>query len=376
MSTHGSIPMTPRRPVSRRDFLRPNTLGRQAGGARKPDAAVTGAFDLLRATRPAMGSTFEVRLPAHTPGALELASRALDRVDVLEAQMSIYRDDSELSILNATADRRPVRVERGLFDLLRLADEIAVETEGAYDAASGALSIAWGFVRGPKRVPNVEALAAARACSGRAHWRLDLERRTVAFDRHGVVVNLGGIGKGYAIDQAAEVARGHWFPTSALIHGGRSSLFALGRCPGASDGRWRVAVRNPFDPERPVGEVRLRDRAIGTSGAAFQSFEADGRVYGHILDPRSGVPAEPKAASVTVLAPSAAAADALSTAFYVLGPDASRPYLAAHPEVAVIFLLAGDDLTKPRLLAANLAEDAFEPTRGLLVENLWTTETA
>ena len=375
MATHGSIPMTPRRQVSRRDFLRPNNLGRQDRGARKPDAAAPGVFDLLRATRPAMGSTFEVRLPAHTPGALELASRALDRVDALEARMSIYRDDSELSILNATAHQGPVQVERGLFELLRHADRIAIDTDGAYDAASGALSIAWGFVRGPKRVPDAAALDAARASAGRSHWRLDPEAQTVAFDRPGVVVNLGGIGKGYAIDQAAEVARRHWFPTSALIHGGRSSLFALGRCPGAVDGCWRIAVRNPFDPDRPVGEARLRDRALGTSGAAFQSFEAGGRVYGHILDPRTGVPAEPKAASVTVLAPSAALADALSTAFYVLGPQASRPYLAAHPEVAAIFILDGDDPTTPRLRAANLADDAFATALGLTIDNL-TTETA
>ncbi len=143
---------------------------------------------------------------------------------------------------------------------------------------------------------------------------------TVAFDREGIRINLGSIGKGYAIDRAVDLIRGHWWPTSALVHGGQSSLFALGSPPGQLGGRWEIAVRNPFDATEPLGTLRLRNRGLGTSGAAFQQFVVDGRIYGHIIDPRSGEPASGPA-SVTVLAPTAALADALSTAFYLLGPD-------------------------------------------------------
>ena len=136
------------------------------------------------------------------------------------------------------------------------------------------------------------------------------------------MINLGSIGKGYAIDRAVEVIRDHWWPTSALVHGGRSSLFALGSPPGRFGGRWEVALRNPFRPETPLGLLRLRNRGMGTSGTSFQRFEAGGRVFGHILDPRTGEPADGPA-SVTVLAPTAAEADALSTAFYLLGPEAA-----------------------------------------------------
>src|SRR5262249_4639830 len=132
--------------------------------------------------------------------------------------------------------------------------------------------------------------------------------------------------------------RAHWWPTSCLIHGGQSSLYALGSPPDRFGGRWEVALRNPFGPERPLGVIRLRNRGLGTSGAAFQKFEQDGRSYGHILDPRTGSPADRGPASVTVLAPTAEAADALSTAFYLLGPRASAEYAADHPGIGAIFV--------------------------------------
>ena len=110
-----------------------------------------------------MGSFFEIRLGTKVPGAVDLASRALDLIDELEAQLTVYSDDSEVSRLNATAHLGPVEVEPGLFGLLERAVELSRQTAGAYDVTSGALSEAWGFVRGPKRVPDPETLADARA---------------------------------------------------------------------------------------------------------------------------------------------------------------------------------------------------------------------
>jgi thiamine biosynthesis lipoprotein len=172
------------------------------------------------------------------------------------------------------------------------------------------------------------------------------------------VINLGSIGKGYAIDRAIDVIRGHWWPTSALVHGGRSSLYALGSPPGRFGGRWEVALRNPFDPGSPLGVLRLRDRGMGTSGTAFQRFEAGGRVYGHILDPRTGEPAEGPA-SVTVLAPTAAEADALSTAFYLLGIEGAAAYVAEHPEIGAIVVEDGPDGASPRIVTLGLSDDDF-----------------
>jgi thiamine biosynthesis lipoprotein len=305
-----------------------------------------------------MGSYFEVRLGANTPGGADLAGRALDLIDALEDQLTVYRDTSEVSRLNAGAHLGPVAVEPGLFDLLARAVALAEETGGAYDVTAGALSQAWGFVRGPKRVPDPETLADARARTGSHHLRLDPERKTVEFDRPGVTINLGSIGKGYAIDRAVGVIRDYWWPTSAIVHGGRSSLYALGSPPGRFGDRWEVALRNPFAPETPLGVLRLRNRGMGTSGTAFQRFEVDGRVYGHILDPRTGAPALGPA-SVTVLAPSAADADALSTAFYLLGTERVAEYVRQHPEVGAVVVEEGPSDRSPRVLTFGLSESDF-----------------
>lgn len=321
-----------------------------------PDAA--SATDLLRVHRPGMGSSFEIRLGARLPGAVELASRALDRVEALENQLTIYSDDSEVSRLNRTAHPGPVAVEEGLFRLLELGRAISEWSGGAYDVTSGALSHAWGFVRGPRRVPSDEERAEALARTGWSKLRLDPATRSVSFDVPGMVVNFGSIGKGYAIDRAVDVIRGHLLPTSALVHGGRSSLYALGSPPGRFADRWEVALRNPFDESSPLGVFRVRNRAIGTSGGAFQSFEAGGRSYGHILDPRTGEPADGPA-SVTVLAPTAAEADALSTALYVLGPDAARDLVARRPDVGVVFVEEGPPDRGPRVVAMGLGPGDF-----------------
>src|SRR5262249_58312604 len=131
--------------------------------------------------------------------------------------------------------------------------------------------------------------------------------RPIACDREGIRINLGSIGKGYAIDRVVELIRAYPWPTSGLVHGGRSSLYAIGSPPGRFGGRWEVTLHNPFRPESPLGVFFLRNRGLGTSGAAFQQFVADGRVYGHIIDPRTGEPAL-RPAHPPVLAPSAAAA--------------------------------------------------------------------
>src|SRR5262249_42658505 len=146
----------PRSRVNRRHLLR-GLRGRAEGVGTAPKATEgsdAGAFDLLTARRSAMGSFFEVGLPARTPGALDLATRALDRIDELESQLTVYSEDSEVNRLNASAHLGPVAVEPGLFGLLEKAVEIAESTGGAYDVTAGALSVAWGFFRGPKRVPD------------------------------------------------------------------------------------------------------------------------------------------------------------------------------------------------------------------------------
>lgn len=307
-----------------------------------------------------MGSAFEVMLPARLPGALALAEHALDLIERLERQMTVYHEDSEISRLNAEAHLGPRPVERRLFDLLRHAHELSHATGGAYDITAGALSLAWGFTRGPKRVPTDDQLNEARERTGFQHLILDQEQRTIAFDRPGIVLNLGSIGKGYAIDRAVELIRQQsWLPTPALVQGGRSSLFALGSPPGRLGDRWEIALAHPRVSGKQLGSFRLRNRAMGTSGQAIQAFTVDGRSFGHLLDPRTGQPFHGPL-SVTVLAATAAAADALSTAFYLLGFEGTIDYLEAHPDVSAVFVREGPTDGSCDVWAIQLDECDFE----------------
>ncbi len=236
-----------------------------------------------------MGSFFEVRLPASTPGAVNLACRALDLIDELEAQLTVYRDDSEVSRLNATAHPGRSRSKRGLFGLLGIAVEPQPRDRRCLRRHVGGPLGSLGLRQGAEARPDAADLGRCPRPHRLAPPPARLPKhRTVAFDREGIRINLGSIGKGYAIDRAVELIRTTRWPTSALVHGGRSSLFALGSPPGQFGGRWEIALRNPFQPESPLGMFRLRNRALGTSGAAFQQFVVDGQVYGHIIDPRIG----------------------------------------------------------------------------------------
>lgn len=335
--------------MNRRDFLRPRRLATTAGhvlGALQESQPVPETVSrkedlaLLRFGRRAMATNFEILLPVGTPRAQEASESALDLVDAVEDQLTVFRETSEVSSLNRRAADGVVPVEERLFALLKLAARVNRETEGAYDVTTGALTKAWGFFRRAGRVPSDEERREVHARTGMRNVVFDDDEQSVRYLRPGLEINLGSIGKGYALDRASELLRGAWGIPSALLHGGHSSVYAMGTEPGDSRG-WLVGVRHPYDRERRLATVRLRNRGLGTSGATFQHLEYQRRKLGHILDPRTGWPAE-ATASATVLAPTAAQADALSTAFFVLGVEGTRRYCEAHPETGALLLPAGE----------------------------------
>jgi thiamine biosynthesis lipoprotein len=334
--------------MNRRDFLDPRHLAQTAGqilGAvdelPAPEiAAPEDGVALLNAAHRAMATTFEVQLLYGTANAMAIAGTAFAEIDRLEQQLTVYRDTSEVSRLNRLAAKTAVPVEARLFDLLTLAARITEETEGAYDITAGALIKAWGFYRGPRRVPSEEERADALTRVGMRHVVLDAQAHTVRYLRAGLEINLGSIGKGYALDRVAERLRGSCRLTTALLHGGHSSVYAIGGGPVDERG-WAVGLRHPWDLERRLAVVWLRDRALGTSAATFQHLEYNGRKLGHILDPRVGWPAE-EMALASVIAPTAAEADALATAFYVLGVEKARDYCARHPGIGAVLLPQGE----------------------------------
>jgi thiamine biosynthesis lipoprotein len=312
-------------------------------------------FSLVRVSRRAMATTFEVALPFGTPDAVPAAEAALDLIDSVEDQLTVFRDSSEVARLNARAADEPVPVSESLFQLLATCAAITVDSSGAFDPATGAMTKAWGFYRREGQVPSPAARTAAMHASGMRHVVLDPDGHTVKFRRAGLELNFGGIGKGYALDRAADLLRREWGISSALLHGGGSSVYALGHPPGQPDG-WIVDLKHPADDGRMLGSVRLKNEGLGTSAATFQYFEYQGKKLGHVLDPRVGWPAE-GTASATVIAPSAAAADAWSTAAFVLGIDGSRTLLLPRPHLGAVLLAEGE----PAPRSFHLTADRYTP---------------
>ncbi len=352
----------------RRDFLTGRAALRSlvgigvSGNAAEPAANEPAASPelsyLLEITRRAMACEFQVLLNAgQYPRAEEVALQALDLIEELEQQLTIYRESSELSLLNRRAPAGPVVVEGRLLALLEYACELHRGTRGAFDITAGPLSRLWGFTRRAGRMPTDAEIAETLARVGSQFLELDVERQTMRFRQPGMELNLGAIGKGYALDRCAEL-----FDEAAirdyLIHGGQSSVLARGHRAGEQG--WPIGLRHPLVPERRLGVMRLCDAALGTSGAANQFFYYQGKRYGHVLDPRTGRPAE-QVLSATVIAPLAAAADALATAFYVMGLEESRAYCANHPELSALLVVAGEKVGELRFETLGLQAEAWTP---------------
>jgi thiamine biosynthesis lipoprotein len=285
--------------------------------------------------RAAMACRFEVTLPSELQDWLDVAKDALDGVDRLEDQLSIFRESSELSLINRAAAEAPLPVEERLMALLLQCRELHRITGGTFDVTSTPLSRAWGFLKREGRVPTEAELAEARALVGMDRVvALDEAAGTIRLAGPGVALNLGSIGKGYALDRVAEEMARTGVATALLTAGG-SSILALGAGP---DGQgYLVGLRDPGDHERRLGTVRLTNAALGVSGVGEQSFAADGRRFGHILDPRTGWPVEGRAFAA-VVAPTAALADALATAFFVGGRDVAEQYVKDHTEVSALVM--------------------------------------
>jgi FAD:protein FMN transferase len=332
--------------MNRRDFLHGSNLIQPAGqilGALEEIQALAAPPEtknedivLLRFARQAMATTFEVILPFGSPDLQACADAALDLVDQLEAEWTVYRADSAISQVNQQAGRQSVLVSPRIFELLVYCQRLWQETGGAFDIAIGALIKAWGFFRRAGRVPSQEELSAVRNQIGMRHMRLDSEKQTVRFLRPGLEINLGSIGKGYALDVVVSHLRDNRNVRSALLHGGHSSVYALGSEPG-SERSWSIGLLDPEEGRGRLAVMHLKDRGMGTSAATYQHLEHQGRKLPHLLDPRTGWPAEGMLMA-TVTAPSAALADALATAFFVLGVDRAKAYCASHPEIGAILI--------------------------------------
>lgn len=288
-----------------------------------------------------MGTEFRLVLYAEREEqATRAAGLAWGRIDELEACMSDYRDDSELSLLPARSAAEPdggwVSVSEDLWHVLSAAQEFSLSSAGAFDITVGPQVRLWRRARRQERAPSAEAIARAARSVGYRELELDPERQQARVLVDGMRLDLGGIAKGYALDEALRVLREEGLD-AALIDGGGDVL--AGSAPPGRDA-WQVRIQAGGSDLT----LELEHAAVATSGDAYRFVELDGVRYSHIVDPRTGW-ALAQQATVSVVAASGMRADAAASAASVLGPREGSTWLESEPNLAGRFLwLENDEL--------------------------------
>ena len=274
-----------------------------------------------------MGATFTVSLYGTGRTAMETAAdAALAEAQRLDALLSNYRPESEWSTVNRTAAGGPVKISAELFELLAACQEYSRASEGAFDITVGPLMKIWGFYKSSGHLAPQSEVDAALRKIGYRHVHLDAAAQTVWFDTPGVELDPGGIGKGYAVDRMVEIFRQKGVER-ALVAGADSSIYGLGAPPDEPRG-WQVSIRDPRNSRRSVASVFLKDMSLSTSGSYEKFFKADGRTYSHLMDPRTGYPAQ-GSVSVSVLAARTIDSEAWAKPFFVNGREWTRAHRRA-----------------------------------------------
>jgi thiamine biosynthesis lipoprotein len=272
----------------------------------------------------AMGSTYSIEIYGGDRVKMEAAAdAALNEARRLDDMLSNYKPESEWSQINQHAAERPMRISPEMFELLSACQEYSRESGGAFDITVGPLMKVWGFYKGTGHLPHRAEVTAALTKVGYRHIRLDRAARTVWFDRPAVEIDPGGIGKGYAVDRMVDVLK-QMGVKSALVAGSGSSIYGMGAPPTEPKG-WVVDIKDPWDKSKTVAEVFLKDMSMSTSGSYEKFFRAEGRIYAHIMDPRTGFPAQGSVA-VSVVTPRTIDSEAWAKPYFVNG----RQWAAGH----------------------------------------------
>jgi thiamine biosynthesis lipoprotein len=305
-----------------------------AGCASPPPARDAQALQRFEFAEPQMGMPFRIILYApEAATAKAAASAAFQRVAELNAVLSDYDTDSELSRLSQTAGQgKAVPVSPDLWRVLRAAQALARRTGGAFDVTAGPYVSHWRKARRTRKLPTAEALARAGEGVGYGKLRLDPRSHTAELTVPFMRLDLGGIAKGYALDEALKVLRKRGLP-HALVTGGGD--MAAGEPPPGRRG-WRIAVAAlEVTNALPPRFVDLRNTGLATSGDVFQHLDIEGQRYSHIVDPRTGLGLTDHS-QVTVIARNAMTADSLATAVSVLGPVAGLRLVEQTPGAAAL----------------------------------------
>lgn len=263
-----------------------------------------------------MGTIFNIVAYGTRREPLESAiAAALREARRLDGMLSNYLSESELSRVNELGTRGPVGVSGELYQFLSSCLAYSRASEGAFDISVGPLVKAWGFYKGTGRLPQSTEIRQALDKVGYANIMLSEQNITVHLAKAGMELDPGGIGKGFAVDRMADILK-RGGVCSALISAGGSTIYALGSPPNQPG--WTVTIKDPRRPSTIAETVALKNEAISTSGNCERFFWANGKIWGHILDPRTGYPATGTLA-VSVVSPQAVDSEAWAKPYYILG---------------------------------------------------------
>jgi thiamine biosynthesis lipoprotein len=318
------------------------------GGTSRPKAAPS----LVERSRVSMGT--EVHISAWTAdeaATLTAFDEAFNEFDRLDALMSTWKDGSDILRLNDAAGKSAVVVSAEVREVLHASQEVSEWTGGKFDVTFAALSGLWKFDHDiDGHVPDRSQIAPRLSLIDYRALQIDDRTGTASLSRAGMRVNLGGIGKGYAVDRAVAILRDAGLSDFMIQSGG--DLFVAGR---RGDRPWRVGIQDPRGaPDTLFAALELTDAAFSTSGDYERFFMRDGHRYHHILDPDTGEPAA-RSRSVSIMAKSATVSDGLSTGVFILGGDAGMALIEKLPDVEGVIVTAENQVLVSSGLKGRLA---------------------
>lgn len=271
-----------------------------------------------------------IRLDAYGKNAGEALAACQSEMKRIEALLSVSSEYGDVYRINH-AEGGQTRVSAETVALLVEAFAVSAQTGGAFDPTVYPLVECWGFFDAAQRVPDAQQIEKLLPLVG---WENALLHADTVKLPAGAGVDLGGVAKGYAADRLAGMLRANGIESALLSLGG--NVYALGAKPDG--GEWRIGVQDPASETGVLGVVHARDEAVVTAGSYQRRFAQDGVTYHHILDPKTGYPADSGLVSVTVICDSATRADALSTALFVMGAERATAFWLADRDFAAIFV--------------------------------------
>jgi len=300
--------------------------------------------EVLARTRILMGTVVEIK--ASVPAGVDAAKvsacidRAFGEIERVERLFGVFKDDSEISRINRVKKNTPLKIDGEVFALIESSVEYSRKTEGAFDITVKPLVDLWKKSASEKKLPTGDEIKDAMGRTGYEYMELDSSNKTITFKKDGMAIDMGGVAKGYATSKAIEVLKKSGIRDAIVNSGG--DMYCLGQ--RSKKDLWRVGIQHPRGKGKVFFKMRLKDKAIDTSGDYERYFMLNGKRFSHIIDPHTGYPIGDNVVSTTIIADDSTTADMLATAMCVMGKKGLSLVESVKGAYAILIFKEGDAL--------------------------------